>query len=359
MKRIRVNASREYDILIEKGLLEVAGGLIAENTALSPSRRALIVTDDNVDMLYSDRLKKSLSDVGYKNIVKFVFANGEASKSPEVLLELCRVLAREHFTRSDFLIALGGGVVGDLCGFAASIYERGIEFVQIPTTLLSCVDSSVGGKTAVDLPEGKNLIGTFYQPSLVICDPSLLDSLPCDIYRDGYAEVIKYGVILDSEFFDRLSMDDRPDICDVIARSVEIKRDIVSADERDRSLRGLLNFGHTLGHGIELHTAFEYSHGAAVAVGMVLASRIAALLGICEDDIPSRVESLLKRYGFDTSCPINASELFDAALSDKKRNGKRLTLILPKAIGDACFYEVDLTCGKLEHLIEEAIKWKS
>lgn len=358
MKRIRVNASREYDILIEKGLLVNAGKLIAENTALSPSRRALIVTDDKVDALYADRLKKSLSDVGYKNTGKFVFANGEASKSPEVLLELCRVLAREHFTRSDFLIALGGGVVGDLCGFAASIYERGIEFVQIPTTLLSCVDSSVGGKTAVDLPEGKNLIGTFYQPSLVICDPSLLDSLPHEIYRDGYAEVIKYGVILDGKFFDRLSMEKRPDICDVIARSVEIKRDIVSADERDHGLRGLLNFGHTLGHGIELHTAFEYSHGAAVAIGMVLASRIATLLNICDDDVPVKVETLLKSYDFDTSCPIGSRELFDATLSDKKRKGKSLTLILPKAIGDACFYEVDLTCGKLEELIEEAIKWR-
>lgn len=357
MKIIKVNASKKYDILIEKGLLSRSGTLISGLYGKA-KKRICIVTDDNVDALYAGALTESLESAGFRNTIKFVIQNGERSKTPKNLLELCGFLAENHITRSDLLIALGGGVVGDLCGFAASIYLRGVDFIQIPTTLLACVDSSVGGKTAVDLPEGKNLIGTFYQPSLVICDPSLLDSLPRDIYRDGYAEVIKYGIILDGDFFDRLSSDRRPDICDVISRSVEIKRDVVSADEQDRGLRGLLNFGHTLGHGIELHTAFEYSHGASVAVGMVLASRIAALLGICEDDIPSKVESLLKRYGFDTECPINAGELFDATLSDKKRKGDSLTLILPKAIGDACFYEIDLTCGKLEHLIEEAIEWK-
>lgn len=357
MKRIKVNASKNYDILIEKGLLSRSGELISRLYE-GAKKRICIVTDDIVDALYAGALTESLESAGFRNTIKFVIQNGERSKTPQNLLELCGFLAENHITRSDLLIALGGGVVGDLCGFAAAIYLRGVDFIQIPTTLLACVDSSVGGKTAVDLPEGKNLIGTFYQPSLVICDPSQLDSLPRNIYRDGYAEVIKYGIILDGDFFDRLSCDERPDICDVISRSVEIKRDVVSADERDCGLRGLLNFGHTLGHGIELHTSFEYSHGAAVAVGMVLASRIAALLGICDDEIPSKVESLLKRYGFDTESPINAGELFDATLSDKKRKGDSLTLILPKAIGDACFYEIDLTCGKLKHLIEEAIEWK-
>lgn len=357
MKRIKVNASKKYDILIENGLLSRSGELIS-SLYKSAKKRICIVTDDIVDALYADALTESLESAGFRNTIKFVIQNGERSKTPQDLLELCGCLAENHITRSDLLIALGGGVVGDLCGFAASIYLRGVDFIQIPTTLLSCVDSSVGGKTAVDLPEGKNLIGTFYQPSLVICDPSLLDSLPKSIYRDGFAEVIKYGVILDSDFFAKLTSADRPDICNIIARSVEIKRDIVEQDERDRGVRALLNFGHTLGHGIELATDFRYSHGAAVAVGMVLAARMAVGLSLCDTSIPETLEELFISYGFDTNCPTSAKMLASAALSDKKRSGDALALILPTAIGKCVIHNVPADEEYLQGLIEEAISWK-
>lgn len=357
MKRISVNASKKYEILVEKGLLSRSGELISGLYG-NAKKRICVVTDDNVDALYAKALISSLESAGFRDTIKFVIPNGEKSKTPQCLLELCAYLAENHITRSDLLIALGGGVVGDLCGFAASIYLRGVEFIQIPTTLLACVDSSVGGKTAVDLPEGKNLIGTFYQPSLVICDPSLLDSLPRDIYRDGFAEVIKYGVILDSDFFEELASADRPDICDIIARSVEIKRDTVEKDERDKGVRALLNFGHTLGHGIEIATDFSYSHGEAVAVGMVLAARIASELSLCDSSVPERIEKILLSYGFNTDCPTSAKMLASAALSDKKRSGDTLALILPTTIGKCIIHKVRADEENLQGLIEEAISWK-
>mgnify|MGYP004652795619 FL=1 len=356
MKKVTVNASKNYDILIEKGLLPKVGGLVSQAVGTAP--RIAIVTDDNVDPLYTGALVGALEKSGFSGTEKFVIGHGERSKSPETLLGLLSFLAKKHFTRGDLLIALGGGVVGDLCGFAASVYLRGIRFVQIPTTLLAAVDSSVGGKTAVDLPEGKNLIGSFYQPSLVVCDPLLLDSLPCDIYRDGFAEVIKYGVILDRDFFEKLKNPDGNDICGIIARSVEIKRDIVNADERDNGIRGLLNFGHTLGHGIELRTDFAVSHGAAVAIGMVLAARIAANIGLCDASVPEEIEAILKKYRFDTKCPITSEELYDAALSDKKRSGDKINLILPKSIGNAVIYTVGIGRDTLLKMIEEALSWQ-
>lgn len=336
MRKVAVHASKNYDILIEKGLFSRVGEWIAP---FSEHSRLAILTDDTVDALYGKKLLSDLTGAGY-SAVKFVIPHGEASKSPDKLFEFLNFLAENRLTRSDLLIALGGGVVGDLCGFAASVYLRGIRFIQIPTTLLAAVDSSVGGKTAVDIPAGKNLVGSFWQPELVICDPDLLNTLPHDIFRDGCAEVLKYGVILDRAFFDHLRSPIWANPDAVIERCVQIKRDVVEKDERDSGLRGLLNFGHTLGHGIEKHSNFTVSHGSAVAVGMVLAARAAVHLGITDPQTADDIETVVRSYGFDTACPYTAEQLYDAALSDKKRSGDSITLVLPKEIGNCILHKI-------------------
>ncbi len=358
MRKVTVEASTKYNILIGRGLFDTVGALIRNNVARSDNARVCVVTDENVDRLYGGKIIENLTKDGFIGTVKFTVPSGESSKSPQKLFELLGFLADEHFTRSDLLVALGGGVVGDLCGFAASIYLRGIRFVQIPSTLLAAVDSSVGGKTAVNLPEGKNLAGTFYQPSLVICDPDLLDSLPSDIRRDGFAEVIKYGIILDRDFFESLKGGDKSDKSElerIIARSVELKRDIVNADERDTGIRAILNFGHTLGHGIELHSNFTVSHGSAVAIGMVLAAKIAFNLSICDEKTVCEIENILISYGFDTKCKISAEELYNASLSDKKRSGNSITLILPEKIGKCVMKKFAVDRKTLFPIIEEAV----
>lgn len=339
MLKIPVHASKNYDILIEKGLFAQVSELIAPFVGRS---RLAILTDDTVDALYGEKLLADLTKSGYST-VKYVIPHGEASKCPEKLFDFLNFLAENRLTRSDLLIALGGGVAGDLCGFAASIYLRGVRFIQIPTTLLAAVDSSVGGKTAVDIPAGKNLVGSFWQPELVICDPDLLKTLPHNIFRDGCAEVIKYGIILDKAFYDRLRSPDWADPDAVIGRCVEIKRDVVEKDERDTGLRGLLNYGHTLGHGIEKYSNFTVSHGSAVAIGMVLAAKIAVFLGITAEETAADIEAAVRSYGFDTVCPYSADQLYDAAMSDKKRKGDTITLVLPKEIGACILHKIPCT----------------
>ena len=292
MKKVRVNASRVYDILIENGILDRAGELSA--TVKAPCR-AVILSDSNVAPLYADRLEKSLAAAGFEALL-FVIAAGEQSKSAESYLALLSFLAENRITRSDCLFALGGGVVGDLCGFCAATYLRGIEFIQIPTTLLAMVDSSVGGKTAIDIPEGKNLVGAFYQPSLVICDPCVLSTLPDGVFADGCAEVIKYGVINDRPLYEKLREPILPQIEDIIERCVCDKRDVVDADERDVGVRQLLNLGHTAAHSIEVLSHFKISHGSAVSIGMVIIMRAAVSLGLCNESELDDLTSMLKAY---------------------------------------------------------------
>ncbi|MGM9648040.1 MAG: 3-dehydroquinate synthase [Eubacteriales bacterium] len=340
---ISITASRPYDVVIERGALTRAGLLI--RPVLGDCRLG-ILTDDTVDALYGEALIASLAEAGY-DCVKFTIPHGEESKNPENLFAFLSFLAENHLTRTDALVALGGGVVGDLCGLAAALYLRGVSFVQIPTTLLAAVDSSVGGKTAVDIPAGKNLVGAFWQPSLVICDPDTLLTLPADTFRDGCAEVIKYGVILDGAFFERLKAPINADetiagdLLDIaIARCVEIKRDVVNADEFDRGLRGLLNFGHTLGHGIEKESNFTITHGSAVAKGMVIAAKLAVELGLCPQSAVDEIASILTDYGFDLTCPYSAEALYNAALSDKKRAGGNISLVLPQKIGKCVLHKI-------------------
>lgn len=326
-RTVHVDASRSYDILIGRGILAGLGEFIRP---LLGNCRLAVLTDSNVDALYGESIMNCLCAAGY-DACKYVIPAGEASKCADNLLAFLNFMAAERLTRSDVVIAFGGGVVGDLGGLSASLYLRGVKYVQVPTTLLASVDSSVGGKTAIDIPAGKNLVGSFYQPSLVCCDTALMDTLPKEIYRDGCAEVIKYGMILDAELYKTLHTlpFDREE---VVARCVEIKRDVVQQDEFDNGIRGLLNFGHTFGHAIEKLSNFGVSHGEAVAKGMVIAARIAPLCGLC--DVADELSALLVEYGFDITCLYSANEVYDALLTDKKRRGGRISVVLPRSVGD-------------------------
>ncbi len=350
MKRITINASTKYDIVIGRHLLSEAGKYCRE--ALGGVCRVCVVSDDTVASLYLDTVKASLEGSGF-SVESFVFPHGEPSKSTETLISLWEFLAAKHLTRSDALIALGGGVVGDLCGFAAATYLRGIRFVQIPTTLLAAVDSSVGGKTGVDLRAGKNLAGAFHQPSLVLCDVATLDTLSPEFFADGCAEVIKYGVIRDRELFERLRGNFREEIEEIIARCVRHKAEIVEADEFDLGTRQLLNLGHTVGHAIETCSEMRISHGSAVAIGMVIVTRAAISLGLCPDGDLDALISLLKKLGLPTECPYSAAELASVASADKKRAGSKITLVLPFGIGDSRLYPI--VVDELSSLIEKGL----
>lgn len=330
MKTVSVTASRNYEVKIGRGLLDRVG---EELRSLTRTDNIAIVTDSNVAPLYLDRLEGSLRAAGY-TVYRFVFPAGEASKNGETYLKLLGFLADHRLTRTDTVVALGGGVTGDLAGFAAATYLRGLGFVQVPTTLLAAVDSSVGGKTAIDLPEGKNLAGAFYQPMAVLCDLDPLDTLPEAVFREGCAEVIKYAVLFDEDLFRHL-WDRGPDFDrgQVVARCVECKRDVVKADELDTGARQLLNLGHTVGHGIERASNYTVSHGAAVAAGMAVVSRAAAKMGVCAGETAEKIEEILRRFGLPTGTDYPAEALLAGMLSDKKRSGDTINLILPEKIG--------------------------
>ena len=349
MKKIRIDASVSYDVIIDKDILQNTGALVSE--VIKPCK-ACIVTDDTVNALYADTVEKSLNNSGFETI-KYVFPHGEASKSTSTLVSVLEFLAENRMTRSDCVIALGGGVVGDLSGFASAVYLRGIRFVQIPTTLLAAVDSSVGGKTAVDLVAGKNLAGAFHQPSLVICDYKTLDTLTPEIFADGCAEVIKYGAINDRPLFDLLGKGIKENIEEIIAICVKNKADIVSEDEFDNGKRQLLNLGHTVGHAIEGCSDFAISHGSAVAIGMVIVTRAAISMGLCPKNALSELEEILESTGLPTSCTYSAKELTKIALADKKRKGGSITLVLPYSIGDSRLYKISV--DELENFIDRGL----
>ncbi len=324
MNTVTVNASKSYDILIGSGLLPALG---LEAVKLGKAKKVCIVSETTVWPLYGAVVQTSLEASGFE-VTAFVFPAGEASKNGITYLELLNFLAENKLTRTDLIVALGGGVVGDLAGFAAASYLRGIRFIQVPTTLLAAVDSSVGGKTAIDLPAGKNLAGAFCQPSLVLCDTNTMNTLPQDIFQDGCAEVIKYGILYDPRLFAHLEergLDfDRES---VITRCVELKRDVVVVDEFDTGARMKLNLGHTIGHGVEAKSRFEISHGKAVAIGTSIISRASN----CPDT--DSILSIFKKFGLPTGTDYTADDLYSYTLSDKKRAGDTVSLIIPRAIG--------------------------
>lgn len=340
MNKVHVNASRSYDIFVGGGLLNNAGKYIA---AAIKSQHVCVVTDDNVDGLYSARLLDSLGKNGF-TAEKFVFPHGEAQKCHKTLLSLYDFLAEHSFTRSDALIALGGGVCGDLTGFAAASYMRGIGFVQIPTTVLAQTDSSVGGKTAVDIAGGKNLVGAFYQPQLVLCDTETLSSLTPEFFADGMAEVVKYGMIKSRELFDLLSEKDvHENMEDIITRCVSIKAQVVEHDERDTGERMVLNFGHTLGHAIEKYYNYTgISHGYAVAIGMSTFTHIAEKKGMCEAGMSEKLDTLLTKCKLPliTDAPIDV--LFKYSLGDKKRDSAGISIVLCPEIGKSGGYPMSI-----------------
>ena len=329
MITVPVKASTAYNIHIGTGLMDSAGAYLR---SVTEGDGVMLVCGDIVSDLYADRVTVALEKEGYR-VARFVYPHGEQSKTPETYLALLNALAEAGMTRSDTVVALGGGVTGDLAGFAAATYQRGIAYVQMPTTLLAAVDSSVGGKTAIDLPAGKNLAGAFYQPKLVLCDLDALKTLSEDVFADGCAEVIKYGVIWDEALFEKLGEGMAEQTAHVIARCVSIKAEVVAQDEFDRGLRGILNFGHTVGHAIEKCSDFGVSHGSAVAIGMVIVAKAAALAGICEASVFDRVLALVKAYGLPVTTQYDTDALLQAMLSDKKRAGAKISLILPEAVG--------------------------
>ena len=347
MKTVTVTASKTYSVHIGSGILHSLGQQLS---AAVPVHTAAMISDSNVWPLYGQAAQKSLQDAGFR-VVSYVFPAGEESKNGNTYLQILQFLAQEQLTRSDCVIALGGGVVGDLAGFVAATFLRGIAYVQVPTTLLAAVDSSVGGKTAIDLPAGKNLAGAFCQPKLVLCDIDTLQTLPEDTFRDGCAEVIKYGILYDEALFsllERHGLDfDRET---VIARCVELKRDVVAADEFDRGARQKLNLGHTLGHGVEKNSHFALSHGKAVAIGTAMISRISSRMGWCDPALAERVEHLLEKFCLPTATHYTPEQLYQAALSDKKRAADTVTLVIPREIGlcDLCPTPV----AQLKSLIE-------
>ena len=325
METINVKVQNPYDVLVGPGLLAQSGALIKDVD--SRIQKLLIVSDSNVTKLYKDELAGVLREAGFE-VFDFVFDAGEQSKNLGTIGRILGVLAEKTFTRTDAVVALGGGVATDMAGFAASIFLRGIKVFQIPTSLLAQVDASVGGKTGVDLPEGKNLVGAFWQPSLVIADTALLASLDDVLFTEGMAEVIKYAFIWDEDFYKMLLnrvTKNSPELEEVVARCIQIKADLVSQDEHDNGLRQLLNFGHTIGHVIEARSNFTVSHGFAVAKGMERISR--------GSSVHDALVQMLKLYELPCDDPISAEQIMAGIMNDKKKRGSNITAVVVNKIG--------------------------
>ena len=345
MKTIHINASKSYDVIIGSNLLDNIGQQL--NFTLKKVCKIAIISDSNVFPLYGSIVSESLANSGFE-VISYTFPAGESSKTADTYLEILNFLAENQLTRSDAILALGGGVTGDMAGFAAATFLRGIPYIQVPTSLLAMVDSSVGGKTAIDLPAGKNLVGAFYQPRIVICDLNTLNTLPESVFCDGCAEVIKYGVLYDAKLFAHLESEGLAfDREAVISRCIELKRNVVAEDEFDNGARQKLNLGHTIGHGIEAQSNFAVTHGQAVAIGMAIISK-----AHCKT-IYSRLVSVLQKFNLPTATDFTAKQLFASALSDKKRSGGTVNLIVPENIGECKIIPTPI--DELESLIEEGL----
>ena len=345
MKKVHINASAPYDALIGSGLLQDAGNLLK---SVCHSNRVVIVTDNIVDGFYGEKLKKSLEKENFF-VLKFSIPNGENHKDFSTLENLLNFLAENHIRRNDTVIALGGGVVGDLAGFAAAIYLRGIAVVQMPTTLLAMVDSAIGGKTGIDLPAGKNLAGAFYQPKLVIADTETLQTLPPEQFSAGMGEAIKYGVIQKNRILKCIGQDDMEEL---VAECVTLKGFFVERDEFDRKgIREILNAGHTVGHAIEKCSGYTVPHGKAVALGLVTEARIAVDLGLADVSVYERIVQTAKNCDLYEKVPYLPEELAEAMQNDKKNRDTEITFVLPKKMGE-CVHKA-LTIQQVIQLLEK------
>lgn len=359
MHVIDVTTHKPYQVALGTMLLERTGEIVR---GVCGGERAVIITDSNVGPLYAHIVRESLEHAGYAVSV-FTFPAGEEHKCAATLIDALEFCAEAQLSRSDCVVALGGGVTGDLAGFAAATYMRGCRFVQMPTSLLAMVDSSVGGKTAIDLKAGKNLAGAFWQPDVVIADIGCLGTLDEERVADGCGEVIKHGVIADEDLFATLEQTplnadlihrDLTHVERLIVRNIEIKRDVVVADERESNLRKLLNFGHSIGHAIEACAEYQLGHGTCVAMGMVAIARAAAARGVCGNDVPERIKATCRAHGLATRTSFTTDEIFAAALHDKKRTGDSIDIVLPHRIGACSIERVSL--AEFKHLIEDGIQ---
>lgn len=345
MKKVYVNVSKPYDVLIGRGIFENISELIQP---VCLSKRVAVVTDDVVAGLYLNKLINNFKIAGFETFT-YVFTNGEKSKNMNTLSDILEFLAVNHIRRNDTLIALGGGVVGDIVGLAAAVYMRGISVIQIPTTLLSAVDSSVGGKTAVDLKNGKNLAGAFQQPSMVICDVDVVEHLPDSVFAEGMAEVIKCNVIKNLPIIEWIEEGNlKSHLDEVIYECVTLKRDVVEQDEFDeKGIRNILNVGHTVAHAIEKLSGYTVSHGHAVGTGMILESKMAQLLNLCDATTIKRIELAVDHYNLGIDVPWMFSEMTDVMMNDKKNRDARIVFELPYELGN---------CREIKLKKEETVK---
>ena len=336
MKKFVVSTDKPYDILIGRDLLKDAGAYISR---CIPSCHLYVITDSTVNSIYAQVVMTSLMEHGYR-VSKVVFPSGEHSKNLSTYSNILEAMADEGINRSDGIVALGGGVVGDMAGFVASTYMRGISYVQIPTTYMAAVDASIGGKTSINLLSGKNLVGSFWQPSLVLCDYKTFDSLPRTKLADGIAEAVKCAVVAEDSLISPI-MEHNFEY--VIERCISIKKSVVEVDERDTGLRQILNFGHTIGHGLEKLSAFSIPHGHAVAKGLVIEARAAYRLGLTDVDISGELTDIFTKLDFDLSVGYSLEELYRFALMDKKISGDKITMVIPESIGKCRLQKISLS----------------
>ena len=338
--RIHVKASKEYDVVIGSGMLSRAGSLIKE--VVPKATKILIVSETNVAPLYLDTIKSNIANEGIE-VFEMIFEAGEKSKNINTIAGMWAVMAKAGFTRTDAVVALGGGVTGDMAGFAAATFLRGISVVQIPTSLLAQVDASVGGKTGIDLPEGKNQVGAFHQPSIVIEDTDCLKTLSTEKFTEGLGEVIKYAFIMDKELYDILEgyenkMDLQNDpvmLTKIVTMCVRDKADVINSDEFDTGRRQILNYGHTIGHVIERDSGFAKDHGVCVAKGMGIMIDACLATGGMNKDTHDKMMNLIRSYGLPADDDITPEAAIAGIMNDKKKRGNTISLILVNRIGEA------------------------
>lgn len=342
MTTIPVKTGRAYNVLIENGIIASCGQHIK---SVSNAMRVMVISDSNVLPIYGSKVTESLKAAGFSNVFTYAFTAGEQSKKLSTINEIYTTLAENSFTRKDLIVALGGGVTGDMAGFAAATYLRGIDFVQIPTSLLAQVDSSVGGKTGVDISAGKNLVGAFWQPILVVIDPLALNTLPEKFFKDGMGEVVKYGCIKSYKLFELLeNSNPKENIEQIITECISIKRDVVEEDERESGVRMHLNFGHTLGHSLEkLYGFTQLTHGEAVAIGMAIITKASEANGLTAKGVYNRIVDLLEKLGLPYTDNYSIEEIIKNCSNDKKSAGTYINLVLIEDIGEAYVKKIEKT----------------